>query len=290
MHRHPDDQTVAGGILEAQGDGRDDQLGVLQHRLVALRGCLHLTLPRLLALVAGIGHAGIGQRLEPQVLRPFTGDQEEQDAAGQHQQYRQAEDPAPLQLQHFEDDDGGHVGQDRGAACGEHIEAVDLAALRDAPPVRQQAAAGRPAERLEVAVDAPGQDQAHEATGETGDPVGAAGQHRPQGHDAAAAELVGQVAVDRLADGVGPEHRSGNPAEGFLAQAELGLHAGDGEPEGLPAGVEEQVAEHRGQQHAPLGHTKRWSGDSQARQGISAIHGVFLLVRRPRPRAGGWHS
>ncbi|MNC63059.1 hypothetical protein D3C75_1131490 [compost metagenome] len=92
---------------------------------------------------------------------------------------------------------------------------------------------------MEVTVDTPWQDQAGEAAGETGYPVGATGQYRAQTHDAPAAELIGEIAINGLTDGIRPQHDGRCPAQGFFGKTKLSLNAGDGKTEGLSPGIEE---------------------------------------------------
>ncbi|MCY1242308.1 hypothetical protein D9M72_552600 [compost metagenome] len=191
-------------------------------------------------------------------------------------------------MHHFQHDDRGHVGKNGSATGCEHVEAVDLAAFTRAPPVGDQPAARCPAQCLEVAIDAPGQNQRGKVTGEARHPVSAARQYRAQGHDASATEFVGEVAVDGLANRVGPEHGGRYPAKVLFGKAELGLDTGNGETERLSPGIEKQIAKHGRQQHAPLGDAKRCAVYGETWHGLGTIHDLFLiLVRSLRVAAQG---
>src|SRR6202035_266736 len=146
------------------------------------------------------------------------------------------------------------------------VEAVDRSALVTAPPVRQQPAARRPSHRLEIAVDAPKDRETDNAGRQAGGPVHDKGQNRAGAHDTPATELVAEVTVDRLADGIAPQQRRAGPPERSLADAELRLNAGNGETECLPSRVEEKVAKHRRQQHPPLRTTERGHRMCQAQR------------------------
>jgi len=135
MHRYPDDQPVARSVLEAQRHCGHQQARVFQNGKVTLARGFFAALSSRVGAVFGVGYAGVVQRGVAHVLRAFPGNQVKNDATGQHQQHRQAEDPPPLQVQYINHHYRGDVRQHRSAAGGEHIEAINLAALGSAPPV-----------------------------------------------------------------------------------------------------------------------------------------------------------
>ena len=165
---------------------------------------------------AGVARAEfvVNQAGITRLLRRFPGDQHHQHGHGGGDERRDAEQPAPFALADGPRADG-EPGQDKrrqvvdGELAGLNHEtenAGERSAFGAVEPGGVDFDHARRAERLEIAVQQPDERKGREGPGKRGkavDEIERNRPHRADEHGRAAADAVGQQAVEQLAEAVG---------------------------------------------------------------------------------------
>ena len=247
---HPHEETETRPVREAESEGREEERAVRE-------GGPQTGAERRGRLTGHVGRtrqwtrlAILGSRQDAEILGTVPGEQPDHHGTPEEQEDREPQDPAPREpREHERRRSEGHHRREAGR---EVEDAERPAALARRPPGGDEPAGRREAHRLRCTVQGPGNRETPEAPAEAREPVQDARAHGAERDQAPAAHAIREVPAHELSGPVEDQTGAADPADLGGAQPQLGPEPRNRPAEVLPAGVVDEIADARREEHPPL--------------------------------------